>query len=87
MIVKLQDVADEVCAFADDVAVIVSGNSWEAVERRLNSILTMVGGWAQNNALNFNADKSAYIQYSWQRTVPNLNVFMNHVRIKRETKI
>lgn len=87
LIVKLQDVADEVCAFADDVAVIVSGNSWEAVERRLNSILTMVGGWAQNNALNFNADKSAYIQYSWQRTVPNLNVFMNHVRIKRETKI
>ena len=87
LIERLRGMSDEVCAFADDIAVIVSDDSWEAVSRRLNRILVMTSDWAQNNALKFNADKSNFIQYSWKRRVQTLNLFMNGVKLKRETKV
>ena len=87
LIELLQGMVDEICVFADDVAVIVTDDSWEAINRRLNCVLKRVSSWAQKNALKFNADKSAYIQYSWQRRVPNMNLLMDGIKLKRVPKI
>ena len=83
----LEGVATEICAFADDLVVIVSDKSWDTVNRKLNLILDRVNKWSCNNALVFNADKSAYIQYSWQKSIPSLNLKLGDSQVKRVTKI
>ena len=87
LIEMLDKKATEVCAFADDIVVIISDISWELVNRRANCILDMISEWSIDNALTFNGEKSVFIQYSWQKRVPRLNLNLGGTQLKRVPKI
>ena len=63
----IEDKGIKASVFADDVAILVSGISWDEIARKSNKILQTIDKWASNNALNFNSEKSEFIQYSWTK--------------------
>lgn len=51
----------EMVAYADDVTVLVRGDSRAAIERRADAVLGLVAGWAGRNRLDFAPTKSQSI--------------------------
>ena len=87
LITKLRDRPIEVSVFADDISIIISKNTWFGIGRMANDVLQSIDNWAKTNALRFNPAKSTYIQYSRQRTVPEIELFMNGVKLKRSNQV
>ena len=74
--------------FADDIAIVVTGHSWDNASRKANKILEDVNIWAKNNALRFNPAKSEYILYSWSRNIVNtVNIRLNGSNLTRVNKL
>ena len=86
LITNLESMSTEICAYADDLAIIIAGKTWDTVQHKANHILKKVTEWARDNALTFNAEKSLYIQYTAQRQVPNLNIIMQNTRLQRTNR-
>ena len=87
-IVKIIEKYAEVIMFADDVGIIISGNSWSNVSHKANKILSEAVKWAKNNALVFNPEKSEYIVYTWSKKVDTIpDIKMYGVNLLRSNKI
>ena len=84
----IADKGGKPCVFADDVAVLVTGNSWEDVARNSNKILDEIHKWATNNALKFNPVKSEYITYSWRKDAGRMpDLYLGGTKLNRANKI
>ena len=76
------------CVFADDVAILVSENSWDEVARKSNRILEAVYKWASDSALKFNPVKSQYITYSWRKDAGQMpDLYLGSTKLSRSNKI
>jgi len=73
----------KVIAFADDVLLLVPGNTGKSVEVLANLELMKVSRWANQNKIIFNPDKSEYIIISRKRRVEDTNIFLSHREIRR----
>lgn len=51
-------------AYADDTALVFSGDSWEHAKRVSESGLAIVSKWLKNNLLTLNAEKTKYVCFS-----------------------
>ena len=78
----------EVTVFADDIAFVVTGPTWDKAAQKANRILKDVSDWAKNNALRFSPEKSEYILYSWQRNIVfSCDIFLNGAKLNRVNKV
>ena len=74
--------------FADDVAILVSGHSWDDVATKSNKLLEIVNKWASNNALKFNSEKSEFIQYSWTRSAGlTSDIMLGGSKLRKTNKV
>ena len=78
----------EVTVFADDIAIVVTGPTWDRAAQKANKILKDVNDWAKNNALRFSPEKSEYILYSWQRNIVfSSDIVLNGAKLRRVNKV
>jgi hypothetical protein len=54
----------KIITYADDTAIVFTGNSWEAVKINAEIGLVQVDKWLQNNILSLNTDKTNYMCFS-----------------------
>lgn len=54
---------DSIISFADDTAVVSTGNSWKEVEDNMNEYLKEVSAWLSSNKLSLNIDKTVYVTF------------------------
>ena len=84
----IEDKGGKPCVFADDVAILVSGDTWADVARKSNRILDEVHKWATNNALRFNPVKSEFITYSWKKDNDiGSDICLGGEKLRRSNKI
>lgn len=69
----------KVLSYADDTAVIFSGETWEVVKNRAESGLTKVALWLQKNLLTLNASKTNFICFSIYNNAQPQNNFDLHI--------
>lgn len=66
--------AGTVFTYADDTAVVFSGDTWEEVRLSAERGLTKIAGWLQTNLLTLNTTKTNYVCYTnYSRTQPDIN--------------
>ena len=76
--------------YADDTALIVSGNSTSVIEQRLITELKSVCDWMADNKLYLNLGKCESILFGQKRrlnTCNVLNIFCNGSKIKSKTTV
>ena len=84
----IEDKGGKPCVFADDVAILITGDTWTDVARKANRILHEVHKWATNNALRFNPAKSEFITYSWKKDNDIvLDICIGGVKLRRSNKV
>ena len=87
LIPKIKNMGVEISVFADDISILITKNTWFGVKVTANNVLHEIQLWANKNALKFNPDKSVYIQYSRQRSVEEIHLKMNNVKLKRVNQV
>lgn len=62
------DVDCKFVAFADDVAIIVKGESWEQTHTQATGVMDRIAKWFELNSLTVNISKTKYITFSINKT-------------------
>ena len=77
---------DGVVAYADDIAIVVSGNSRRDLESRANKTLNVLNLWCHNNKLKISIEKSTYMlmRGNLERN-PSIKIGLNN--LKRTTSV
>lgn len=75
----------EILSYADDTAVITTGESWNEAEAKMNSSLCVINKWLILNRLSLNIDKTVYMTFgNYCNSVPDqLNIKINDQNINR----
>ena len=81
----LPRVSDEVSfyLFADDTAVIVRGNCYDDIQRKVDRLIPKFASWFTSNRLSLNPSKSCFQLYSTFATQQSVTIFINNAQIKR----
>ena len=79
----------KVIAYADDIVVLVKGQSKLEIENNVNLEMLKISKWAETNKLEFNAQKSKvmYVSRSKPKTIQQLNIYMNNKIIDQVNSI
>ena len=74
-----------ILSYADDTAIISTGNSWNEVQVGMNNYLKIVADWLALNKLSLNVDKTIYITFGiYYDSVPaNFDIFIDKRKLKR----
>lgn len=56
-----------IMSYADDTAIIVSGETWRGLEITANIVVNQVAKWLGQNSLSLNVDKTKYVLFSTYR--------------------
>jgi len=63
MLNELQEV-ERVVGFADDLAVVIKGNSRLEIERKSNAVTREMASWCSNNKLTVSAEKTKFVLFT-----------------------
>ena len=74
-------------AYADDIVFSVTDRSWDAVTRKVNSIMKTVEQWIAKMRLQVNPDKCKVITYTAKRSVTMSDVYYGNNRLSAVTEI
>ena len=86
-LVKLNEMTEAECVvgYADDLVVVIKGNSRNQIEQKGNNITTALTSWCKNNKLQVSAEKTKYVLFKGKL---NRNrgpiIKINNKTIKRE---
>ena len=71
----------KIMAFADDLMLIVKGNSLLEIENHANIELQKISSWAEQNKIIFNSEKSKLMVVTRRKTKPDreINIFLNKI--------
>ena len=70
----LQSSKGQIFCYADDTAIVFSGQSWHEVQMKAEIGLSKVANWLNTNLLTLNIDKTNFICYAlYKRSQPNEN--------------
>ena len=58
------EVGGLIVSYADDTALVFSGESWDDAKNRAINGMSIIGNWLQTNKLTMNLSKTAYIAFS-----------------------
>ena len=74
-----------ILSYADDTAVISSGNTWKEVESEMNQLLEKVAIWLALNKLILSISKTVYITFgNYCDSVPkNSDIYINKEKLKK----
>jgi len=73
----------KVLAFADDLLLLIEGNSIRELESNINVELKKVKTWADGNKIKFNNDKSKYMVITKKRAIEPMKVTLNDKNIEK----
>ena len=76
---------ENIISYADDTAIIITGDTWHTVEKKMNEELEKVSDWLALNKLSLNIKKTTYITFGnyCDSVLTNFDVLINGKRINR----
>ena len=83
----------KIFSFADDTAILYSGESWDTLINDLKIDLEVIIKWFGKNSLTINLDKSCFVPFGCYRdSLPdfegiNLNIYNKNIVLKRQNVI
>lgn len=67
-------VSGQIISFADDTAVLFSGDTWDEVNKRAEEGFSIITKWLDYNLLTLNIEKTKYIKFSIKNNKNNVNI-------------
>ena len=71
----------KVVAFADDLAIMMKGNTPSEAEVFANSDIAKIKKWAKENKIQFSENKSKAMLITGKRNNENINIYLNNRRL------
>ena len=71
----------KVVAFADDLAIMMKGNTPSEAEVFANSDIAKIKKWAKENKTQFSENKSKAMLITRKRNNENINIYLNNRRL------
>lgn len=78
--------SNNIFSYADDTAVVATGNGWEFVQTKMNHDLSIISDWLAINKLSLNIKKTVYLNFgSYNTSIPNdLRICINNFQIEQK---
>ena len=72
--------------YADDANIFVTGNNLDEAYTKLDSLISLLVNWVDNNGLALNLKKTKYMVFSRQRNLQYRDVVISGIDIERKTE-
>ena len=72
--------------YADDANKIVTGSTVQEVKDKISALIDRLTEWVDCNGLLLNLKKTHYMIFSRSRSIPDIDINIKNVKIKRETE-
>lgn len=69
--------------YADDAILCYAADTLEELQALMQRDATLLHGWLCRNVLTVNAEKTVYMTFGWARNLPDMNISIDGVAIKR----